>query len=414
MKEVQNSFNIYKKRKCQRDCDRLCFFCGCNTFITKNKKRVQKYLDYLKEEIRILSTYIHPNKKIKHIHWGGGTPTHLSPNQISELKSHIEQHFEISAIAEQSCEIDPRKLTREHLEVLQTSGFNRISLGVQDFNPIVQKAINRIQSEELTLKVIHWIKELQFDSFNVDLIYGLPFQTKKEFAKTIKKTIEISPDRIALFNFAYVPWLKPHMKLIKEQDLPTPQEKLDILEMSIETLIHHGYLFIGMDHFAKPEDELSKALKNKKLYRNFQGYSTNSDIDIYACGITGISQIGNIYAQNHKIERTYFEAIDNGILPLCKGYQLNKDDIIRRTVIMKIMCDFELDFSVIDSEFHIDSQKYFTVEIKRIQPLILDGLLINSNNKLIITEKGRLLVRNIAMCFDKFITQDSDVYSKTI
>ena len=397
-------------------CDTLCYFCGCNTFITNNNDRVSKYIEYIKEEIDLMSTYINTDRKVVQVHWGGGTPTHLSPEQIADLKSYINESFNIAPNAEQSCEIDPRELTYEHLAALRKNGFNRVSLGVQDFNPVVQKAVNRIQPEELTRNVIKWVRDLNFESLNLDLIYGLPFQKVDDFKKTVHKIIDISPNRIALFNFAYVPWMKSHMKMIKEETLPAAEEKLDILKMSIEELTSNGYDFIGMDHFAKPEDELSKALKAKKLYRNFQGYSTHSGSDLYAFGITGISQHGNVYAQNHKTEKEYYEAIDRGFLPISKGYLMNDDDFLRRTVIMKIMCDFELDFTSVDECFKIDSKSYFENGIKKLAPMIDDGLITIAENKLTISEKGRMVIRNIAMCFDGYIerNEDNNRYSKTV
>ncbi|MFA8344187.1 MAG: oxygen-independent coproporphyrinogen III oxidase [Rhodothermaceae bacterium] len=397
-------------------CDTLCYFCGCNTFITNNSDRVSKYLEYVKEEIDLLSTYIDVERPVAQIHWGGGTPTHLTPEQIRDLKSYINESFNVSENAEQSCEIDPRELTKEHLTALRESGFNRVSLGVQDFNPVVQKAVNRVQPEEITRKVIDWVRELKFESLNLDLIYGLPFQTVDEFEKTVQKIIGISPNRIALFNFAYVPWMKSHMKMIKEETLPGAEEKLDILKMAIEKLTDGGYEFIGMDHFAKPEDDLSKALKSKKLYRNFQGYSTHSGTDLYAFGITGISQHGNVYSQNFKTEKEYYEAIDRGYLPISKGYLLSDDDILRRTVIMKIMCDFELNFASIDECFNINSKEYFSAALKKLQPMLEDNLLTLDEEKLIISEKGRMVIRNIAMCFDGYIerNEDNNKYSKTV
>jgi len=397
-------------------CDTLCYFCGCNTFITNNRNRVAKYLEYIKEEIDLLATYIDVERPVTQIHWGGGTPTHLLPEQIADLKSYINKNFNVKQNAEQSCEIDPRELTKEHLSALRENGFNRVSLGIQDFNHIVQKAVNRIQPEELTLKVIDWVKELKFESFNLDLIYGLPFQKVAEFEKTVKKVIDISPNRVALFNFAYVPWMKSHMKLIKEKTLPEAEEKLDILKMAIEKLTNGGYEFIGMDHFAKPDDDLSKALKLKKLYRNFQGYSTHSGTDLYAFGITGISQHGNVYAQNFKTEKEYYTAIDRGYLPINKGYLLSDDDVLRRTVIMKIMCNFELDLNSINECFNINSKKYFSFALKKLDPMIKDNLLSFDNNKIVVSEKGRMVIRNIAMCFDGYIerNEDNNRYSKTV
>ncbi len=397
-------------------CDTLCYFCGCNMIISRNRDRIHKYIDYVKNEIDLLRSYIRTDRKVSQLHWGGGTPTHLNPDEIHELSSYIHENFEFRDNSENGCEIDPRELTRDHLVALRESGFNRISMGVQDFNDKVQKAVNRIQPEELTVQVVDWVRELKFDSINLDLMYGLPFQTVDEFAKTVDKIIEISPDRIALFNYAHVPWMKKHMNLIKPEDIPAPEAKLEILKMSVAKLTSAGYVFIGMDHFAKPEDDLSKALKEKRLYRNFQGYSTNAGTDLYAMGITSISQLGNAYAQNLKTEREYFEALDEGRLPITKGYLMNEDDILRRHVITKVMCDFELDFAEVEKQFEIDFDKYFAWGLENIKENIDDGLASIENRKLVVHDMGRLLIRNIAMNFDGFLERKEDTakYSRTV
>ncbi len=397
-------------------CDTLCYFCGCNMIISRNRERIYKYIDYVKNEIDLLRTYLKPDRKVVQVHWGGGTPTHLKPEEIIELKSFINQNFEYKENSEQSCEIDPRELAKAHLEALREEGFNRISMGVQDFNEKVQKAVNRIQPEDMTRQVVDWVRELKFDSINLDLIYGLPHQTVEEFEKTVDTIIDISPDRIALFNFAYVPWMKKHMALIKEEDIPAAEIKLDILKMSIEKLTGAGYEFIGMDHFAKPEDELSIALREKKLYRNFQGYSTYPGTDLYAMGITSISQIGNTYAQNYKNEKEYFECIDDGNFPVEKGYQLSEDDILRREVIMKVMCDFELKYSNFEGKFRIDFKDYFSYGLNNLKAFTEDDLIELNDDGLKVTNKGRLLIRNIAMNFDGYIERKEDKakYSRTV
>ena len=325
-------------------CDTLCYFCGCNMLISRNRDRINKYTDYLKNEIDLLRSFLAPDRKVSQLHWGGGTPTHLNPDEIKDLTDYINKNFNFKEDAEKGSEIDPRELTYDHLAALREGGFNRISMGVQDFNEKVQKAVNRIQPEDMTREVVGWVRSLNFDSINLDLMYGLPFQSVKTFEKTLDTMINISPDRIALFNYAHVPWLKKHMELIKKEDLPSPEEKLNILKLSIEKLTDAGYIFIGMDHFAKPEDELSIALHEKKLYRNFQGYSTHSGSDLYAMGITGISQLERVYAQNYKTEKEYFTALDDGKLPTAKGYLLTDDDLLRREVIMRLMCDLSWTF----------------------------------------------------------------------
>jgi oxygen-independent coproporphyrinogen-3 oxidase len=289
-------------------------------------------------------------------------------------------------------------------------------MGVQDFDEKVQKAVNRIQPEDMTRQVVQWVRELGFSSINLDLMYGLPHQTPESFSDTVDRVIDIAPDRIAVFNFAHLPWLKKHMALIHADDIPAADIKLNILKMTIEKLTSAGYVFIGMDHFSKPEDELSVAYREKKLYRNFQGYSTNADADLYAMGITGISQLDNIYAQNYKTEKEYFQALDNETLPTAKGYRLNEDDKLRRHVIMKLMCDFELDFKAIESKFGINFKEYFAFGLNNLKEMESDGLIELTGGSLYVKDMGRLLIRNIAMNFDGYIERKEDTakYSRTV
>lgn len=397
-------------------CDTLCYFCGCNMLITRNRDRVKEYVRYLKKEIDMIRTYILPDRKVAQLHWGGGTPTHLNPDEITDLINYINQSFTFNENAEAGCEIDPRGLTREHLEALRNGGFNRVSMGVQDFNEKVQKAVNRIQPEDITRQTVEWVRQLGFHSINLDLIYGLPFQTVESFADTVDRIIDISPDRIAVFNYAHVPWMKKHMALIHPEDLPVPEEKLLILKTTIEKLTSAGYVFIGMDHFAKPNDELAIALSEKKLYRNFQGYSTNAGADLYAMGITAISQLSRIYSQNYKTEKEYITALDNEIFPIAKGYKLNDDDVLRREVIMRLMCDFELDIRKIETRFNIDFSSYFAWGLNNLKEMIDDELVTITEDMITITEMGRLLIRNIAMSFDGYIERKEDTakYSRTV
>jgi len=397
-------------------CDTLCYFCGCNMIISRNRDRIKTYLNYVKKEIDLIKPLINPARKVSQLHWGGGTPTHLSPDEIRELSNYIHSKFDFKNDSENGCEIDPRELTREHLVALKESGFNRVSMGVQDFNDRTQKAVNRIQPENITRQVVDWVRELNFHSINLDLIYGLPFQSVETFEDSVDRIIDISPDRIALFNYAHVPWMKKHMALIKPEDLPTPEEKLQILKMSVAKLTNAGYVFIGMDHFAKPDNELTKAYNEKKLYRNFQGYSTNAGADLYAFGITSIGQFGRIYAQNLKTEKEYFESLNNDIPPVSKGYYLSDDDILRKYVIMKIMCDFELDFDSVEKKFQINFEDYFKWGIANLKEMIDDGLVKISNRKLTVSDMGRLLIRNVAINFDGFIERQQDTahYSRTV
>jgi oxygen-independent coproporphyrinogen-3 oxidase len=397
-------------------CDTLCYFCGCNMIVTRNRERIGRYLGYLKQEIDMTCRHIAPGRRAVQLHWGGGTPTHLKPGEIEDLIAHINARFTFGEDVEAGCEIDPRELTRDHLTALKNGGFNRISMGVQDFDPKVQTAVNRIQPEALTRRVVSWIRDLGFHSFNIDLMYGLPFQSIETFEDTVEKIIDIAPDRIALFNFAYVPWVKKHMAAIRTDDLPAPEEKIGILKMSIEKLMDAGYVFVGMDHFSKPDDELAQALREKRMYRNFQGYSTRPGTDLYAMGMTGISQFGRIYAQNAKDERGYFAALDDGRLPTARGYRLNDDDVLRRHVITRIMCDFELDFASVENAFDIDFKHYFKWGLNHLREMVEDRLVSIDSGRLKVTETGRLYVRNIAMNFDGYIErqEDSARYSRTV
>ncbi len=384
--------------------------------VTHNRDRISRYIGYLKKEIDLISSFISSDRETVQLHWGGGTPTHLHPDEITDLAAYIHDRFGCKNVMEAGCEIDPRELTKNHLEALRDSGFNRISMGVQDFNEKVQKSVNRIQPEAMTRQVIEWVRDLGFQSINLDLIYGLPLQTIGSFEETIDTIIDISPDRIALFNFAHVPWMKTHQKLIQLEDLPVAEEKLYILKMATEKLTEAGYVFIGMDHFSKPGDELAVALKEKKLYRNFQGYSTHAGTDLYAMGITSISQFGRIYAQNVKKEKEYFDMLDKGILPTAKGCHLTDDDILRRFVITKLMCDFELQFGLVEKKFDIDFKTYFAWGLTNLKEMIGDELISVENDVMKVTKIGRFLIRNIAMNFDGYIERKEDHarYSRTV
>ncbi|MCX7762736.1 MAG: oxygen-independent coproporphyrinogen III oxidase [Candidatus Kryptonium sp.] len=398
-------------------CDTLCYFCGCNMLVTHRRETIRKYLDYLKKEIDMVWRLISPERKVTQLHWGGGTPSYLDPDEIRELGNFINERFRYVDEPEVGVEIDPRGLTYEHMKAFQEVGFNRISMGVQDFDPKVQKAVNRIQPETITRQAIDWARELGFRSINIDLIYGLPFQTVESFEKTIDKIIELSPERLAVFNFAYVPWLKPHQRVIKKEDLPTPEVKLQILKMTIEKLTEAGYVYIGMDHFAKPDDELAIAQREKTLYRNFQGYSTRAGADLYAFGMSAISQFQNIYAQNYKELKDYYARIDEEKFPTVVGYKMSQDDIIRKHVIMRLMCDMELTKSEVERKFGINFDEYFADSLPKLQEFIDDGLVELTDDKIIVTLMGRLVIRNIAMCFDAYLEKmmkEKPIFSRTV
>lgn len=399
-------------------CDTLCYFCGCTMIITHNRQRIGEYLDYLTKEIKLISSKIKKGRKIAQLHWGGGTPTYLIPDEIRRLFEAIREHFDFHPDAEIGVEIDPRGLTDEHLDALRDAGFNRASMGVQDFELKVQEAINRLQSEELTRWVMKGLRERGFDSINLDLIYGLPFQTVGSFERTLDRILDISPDRLAIFNYAHVPWMKKHQRIIKEAALPKAAEKLGILKTTIEKLTSVGYVYIGMDHFAKSDDSLTQALFEKTLYRNFQGYSTKWGCDLYGLGMSSISQLRNVYAQNIKEIPRYYRAIDQGNLATQRGYRLTQDDQLRRFVIMRLMCDFELDKKRVEEKFDINFDSYFEDAMPELERFAADGLIEWPNGKISVTDMGRLLIRNIAMVFDKYLNQtkkrDTPAYSRTV
>ena len=398
-------------------CDTLCYFCGCTMLVTRDRSRIAEYNRYIKKEVDLIAPMIASGRRVTQVHWGGGTPTHLSPDEILGIAQHIKAAFCIDPDVEMSVEIDPRELTQEHLAALRKAGFNLMSMGVQDFNERVQGAVNRIQPEELTANVFAWATALDFKSINVDLIYGLPFQTVASFTETVEKVAAFEPDRIAVFNYAHVPWLKPHQKLIHPEDLPTPEQKLDILKMTIERLSSHGYEYIGMDHFAKPDDELTRAQKEKTLYRNFQGYSTRSGADLYGFGMSSISHFQNIYAQNTKMLPEYYRTLDEGRLATYVGYRMTGDDHIRKFVIMRLMCDLELDKRAVEHRFGINFEEYFESSFPALQQFIEDGLVTMTPETIHIVGHGRLLLRNIAMCFDAYLDRLSStkpVFSRTV
>jgi oxygen-independent coproporphyrinogen III oxidase len=381
-------------------CQSACYYCGCNIIVSGNKNIAIPYVEYLGREIQQTAKLISSERPVFQIHWGGGTPNYLSQEQIEKIWKNIANNFTIHPNAEVSIEVNPRYIDRDYLFFLRELGFNRISFGLQDFDPKVQLAINRIQPDEMLFNVMGWMREAGFKSINVDLIYGLPHQTLKSFQRTIQKTIELDPDRIAVFNFAYIPWVKAVQKNIDEDALTPPQEKLEIFQMTIEELTKNKYLFIGMDHFAKPEDELATAQNEGSLQRNFQGYTTHGQTELLGFGVTSVSMLHEVYAQNHKQLKDYYQAIDTGILPTYKGYTLNQEDILRRDVVMGIMSGTGVDKQEIEQKYLIDFNQYFAHEMQELKSLEKDGLVKLSNQFITITEIGRLLVRNIAVIFD--------------
>jgi len=340
----------------------------------------------------------------------------LRPDEIRRLGEIIHKHFTFAPDIEASVEVDPRRLTREHLVALREIGFNRASMGVQDFNPVVQEAIHRIQPREMTQQAIDWMRELGFGSINLDLIYGLPFQTPETFNETLDTVLEMKPDRLAVFSYAHVPWIKPAQKILEEKILPTPESKLEVLKLVIERLTADDqYVYIGMDHFAKPNDELTIAQRNKQLQRNFQGYSTRAGSDIYAFGMSGVSQVPEAYWQNEKELPKYQAAVDAGNVPLHKAYFVTEEDKIRRETIMRAMCDLSLDFAAMSAKLGINFEQHFAKELALLAPFAADGLVKLNPGGLEITDSGRLFIRNIAMCFDNTLgVANERRHSKTI
>ncbi len=395
-------------------CQTLCWYCGCTTVIGKDISRTDPYLKALDEEMRRKSAWLHPDREVVQIHFGGGTPTYLAPDQIRWLGERIHGYFNVAEDAEIAVEVDPRRLTREHVEALRDAGFNRASLGVQDNNPRVQKAINRIQPFEMTERVVGWLREAGFRSLNIDLIYGLPHQTVESFELTLTEVLALHPDRFAIYTYAHVPWIKPAQKLLERESLPGPEEKLAMQKRIVERLTSEGFTYIGMDHYARDDNELAIARSQGTLRRNFQGYSTLAGVDIYGFGMSSISQIGELYLQNPKDLQDYQESVTREDFPVHKAYLLSDDDAIRRQWIMGLMCHAHLDFQELSEELGVDVSHYFAEELTRLEPMIEDGLVALDEEGLTVTDRGRLLLRNICMPFDAHLEEGKRKYSRTI
>jgi len=383
-------------------CDTVCFYCACNKIATKDYSRAEVYLEYLYKEIEMQAALYDHDRKVEQLHFGGGTPTFLNDVQIENLMEKIRQHFDLylSDDGDYSIEIDPRSVNAKTIGVLRDVGFNRFSLGVQDVNEVVQKAVNRIQPIEETREVIQACRDNDARSISVDLIYGLPFQTLTSFDATLDEIIDLSPDRISVFNYAHLPNRFKPQRRINEKDLPSSEEKLKILQLSVEKLITAGYVYIGMDHFAKPDDELALAQSDGKLHRNFQGYTTHSNCDLIAMGVSSISSVAGCYSQNAKDIEDYYEVIDAGHLPVVKGLTLDNDDKIRRRIIQQLACHFALDFEVFETSYGFRFVDTFTRELEMLEPMVNDNLLSIDNDGITVYTSGRFLIRNICMVFD--------------
>lgn len=399
-------------------CNTICYYCGCNKIITKDKSKAEVYLDYLEREMAMQAELIGPGARVEQLHFGGGTPTFLSDAQLERLVGALRRHFDFAPDeqGEYSIEIDPRKVNAETVALLARLGFNRMSIGVQDFDPAVQAAVNRIQSEAETLSVMKAARAHGFRSISIDLIYGLPRQTTAGFSATLDKVIAARPDRLSIYSYAHLPHLFKPQRRIAEAELPTLDEKLDLLSLAIDKLTGAGYVYIGMDHFALPDDELAQAQRAGTLHRNFQGYSTRDDIDLLALGVSGIGKLGDSYSQNVKSTEEYYALLDAGQLPLFRGLQLSRDDEIRRALIQQLMCQFALDLNAFAMQWQIDFASYFAKELASLQPMVRLGLLTLDAQRLQVLPRGRLLVRNIAMLFDRYLQQGQPLqrYSKVI
>ncbi|WP_109058822.1 oxygen-independent coproporphyrinogen III oxidase [Aggregatibacter aphrophilus] len=382
-------------------CHKLCYFCGCNKVITRHQHKADIYLDFLEKEIKERSK-LFTNRVATQVHWGGGTPTYLTEEQAARLMNMLRDHFNIAENAEVSIEMDPREIELSMLDHLRNIGFNRISMGVQDFNKDVQKAVNREQDEAFVNALLVRARELGFQSTNLDLIYGLPLQTVESFMFTLQKVIELNPDRLSIFNYAHLPSRFAGQAKIKDWQLPKPETKLDILQKTIQTLGNAGYKFIGMDHFAKPDDELAIAQQKGILHRNFQGYTTQEECDLLGLGVSAISLLGDTYAQNQKDLKTYYANVDETGIALHKGLAMTEEDCLRRDVIKQLICNFKLAYAPLEKQYHIDFKQHFAEDLALLAPLAADGLLEIGDEQMVVSAKGRLLIRNICLCFDTY------------
>jgi oxygen-independent coproporphyrinogen-3 oxidase len=400
-------------------CRNACYFCGCNVVFTSKPEKLERYIDYLKREMAILERHVDTSREVIQLHFGGGTPTFFSAVQLKEIIDTIKSHFKnFAPEAEISCEIDPRHINEEQMKVLHEGGFNRVSFGIQDFDEKVQVAVHRVQPYEITKGAMDLARKYGMHSVNVDLIYGLPYQSLETFKKTLELALSLDPDRFAVFNYAHVPWMKKTMRKIDETTLPRPDEKLQIMQYTIDYLTSNGYRMIGMDHFAKPEDELFKAIEKGELHRNFQGYTTKGGADLVGIGLTSIGEgAADYYAQNFKDMASYEAAIDAGKLPFERGVVLNEDDKIRQYVIMELMSNFKLDIKRFEAKFGIVFKEYFADAVEALKPFAEEELLEMDDDKIVCSQTGTLLIRNISMPFDAYMKKhaaNKKTFSKTV
>ena len=386
-------------------CKSLCYYCACNKIITQKTHRAVEYLNYLKREIAMQAALFDRTRTLRQLHLGGGTPTYLTREQLAELMDCLHQAFNLDDSDEHefSIEVDPRTISTEQIEHLRQLGFNRLSFGVQDFDPDVQAAVNRQQSEEQIYALVAAAREAKFKSVSVDLIYGLPLQTVASFDVTLSKIIALRPDRIAAYSYAHLPELVRAQRLIRREDMPPPERKMELLELTISRLTAAGYVYIGMDHFALPDDELALARADGTLQRNFQGYSTFAECDLIGLGVSAIGKVGDTYSQSVKELSQYYARLDQGLLPVHRGYRLNADDQLRRDVISDLMCHGRIDFASIEARHHIRFKEYFAEALGKLDEHVADRLLEIRDDALVLLPQGHLMMRSVAMAFDAYI-----------
>lgn len=396
-------------------CKSLCYFCACNKIITQDYSRSAQYVKYICKEMDLLAPHLGKDRRSVQLHLGGGTPTFMRQDELAMLMDTTRRHFEFTPDAELGVEIDPRTVNEDTLSFLAGLGFNRCSFGVQDFDPAVQAAVNRIQPLEMVERAVQASRDTGYESVNADLIYGLPKQTLESFSRTIDEIIRISPDRIALYNYAHLPSRFKAQRLVRPEDLPSAETRLQIFLLSTRRLLEAGYDYIGLDHFAKPNDELSLARIDKSLHRNFQGYTTRAECDLIGFGVSAIGKVGSCYSGNVRTVNAYYEALDKGCLPVERGYELSTDDMLRREVIMVLMCSMPLRFTEIGEKYGIDFESYFASELERLRPYEEVGLMQNRDGVITVTAKGRLFVRALGMVFDKYLARPTvSTYSRLI
>ncbi len=397
-------------------CSTLCFYCGCNKIVTRNRGKGATYLRYLTQEIALQASALNDDSRVAHMHWGGGTPNFFTLDQVAELTRQLRRHFDLSTDGEFSIELDPRSVDAGYVAGLRELGFNRVSLGVQDFDPDVQRAVHRIQREQQTLDVVAAARQSGFRSINIDLIYGLPKQTLVSFERTLERVIAADPDRIAVYSYAHLPALFKAQRRIRDSDVPSAETRIKLLALAIRRLTSAGYQYIGMDHFAKVDDALAVAQRQGRLHRNFQGYSTHPECDLLALGVSAIGNIGPTYSQNFRTLDQYYSSLNNNTLPIMRGLELSADDLLRRAVIGALMCHFALSKESFAASYLINFDKYFETELEELREHEQLGLVELESDSISITSKGRLLVRNVCMVFDRYLRQDRERrrYSRVI